>query len=360
MAYRISKPTIANPTTPANTTQIPGGPGYQSTTVIDSKGTQQQAGVPTLATGTTPGTGGAGTTGPSAGSGTTLDANGNPVTDQDAVAIISSELSSWGFGQDAIDWATQQIQSNNSIDQILYSMRQQPFYVNSIFGQVAKARAAAGLPAMTEAQILSYEDTATQVAQQAGMPAGMVTTDELVSLMGADVSTSELDARITQAYSAVAKADPNTLNALMQDYGLSQGQIAAYYLDPTKALPLIQNQFAAAQAQGAAVTAGYGPVGEDQAMLLAQLGVTQGQAQQGFTALAKQEQLFNALPGEQPGETPITQEVQLGAEFGGNAQDQQAITQEAQQREAVFQGNYHFAETQGKGITGLGTSQRSA
>jgi hypothetical protein len=335
------------------------GNGYTITGNTPTTGPEKAVGNVTY-TAPSASSGGAGTTGPSAGGSTTLDANGNPITDQDAVALISTELSSWGFGQDAVAWATQQIQSNNSIDQILYSMRQQPFYVNSIFGQVAAARSAAGLPAMTEAQILSYQDTAMQVAQESGMPPGMVTTPELVALMGADVSTTELDQRITDAFSAVAKADPNTLKSLQADYGLTQGQIAAYYLDPTKALPLIQNQFTAAQAQGAALTAGYGPVSASDAMLLAQLGVSQNQAQTGFTALAKQEQLFNALPGEQPGETPITQEVQLGAEFGGNAQDQQAITEQAQQREAVFQGNYHFAETQGKGITGLGTTERSA
>lgn len=299
---------------------------------------------------------------PSAGTTMTTDANGNPVTSQDATAILASELASWGFGSDAIAWATQQIQSNNSIDQILYSLRQQPFYVNSVFGQVAKARSAANLPAMTEAQILSYKDYAIGVAQQAGLPTGFITDNELVTLMGNDVSTAELDARITQGYVAASKSDSATLNALQQYYGVTQGQLAAYYLDPNRALPMIQQQFLAAQMGGAAVNTGYtqatgNQLSQSQAMQMAQLGTTQTQAETGFTALAKQAQLFAALPGSQ--EAAITEQQQLGAEFSGNAQDQQAIAARAQQREAVFQGNYHFAETQNRGITGLGSVPRN-
>ena len=294
---------------------------------------------------------------PPAGQGMTTDANGNPITDQDATAILQAELSSWGFGQDAQQWAAAQITSNNSIDQVLYSLRQQPFYTNSIFGQVAAARSANNLPAMTEAQILSYQDYATGVAQQAGLPAGFVNTPELVELMGKDVSTAELDARITTAYTDYAKSDPNTQAALQQDYGVTPGNAAAYFLDPDKALPVLQQQFTTAQMQGAAVTTGYGTINQQQGQLMAQLGTTQTQAETGFTDLAKEAQLFNQLPGE--GIPGITQDVQLGAEFGGNAQDQEAIKLKGEERAAPFAGNYHFAETQGRGITGLGSTPRN-
>src|SRR6185437_10895692 len=48
--------------------------------------------------------------GPNAGTSMTVDQNGNPITNQDATAILSQELTSWGFGQDAVDWASAQIQ----------------------------------------------------------------------------------------------------------------------------------------------------------------------------------------------------------------------------------------------------------
>jgi hypothetical protein len=294
---------------------------------------------------------------PPLGTGYTTDANGNPVTSGDAVAILSSELASWGFGQDAMDWAKAQIQSNNSIDQILFSLRNQPFYQNSIFGQVQTARTKAGLPAMTEAQILSYKDYAIGVAQQAGLPQGFITDSELTQLMGQDVSTAELDQRITQGYTAALKAPPDVLNQLQQYYGITPGHLAAYYLDPTRALPLLQQQFVAAQIGANATRTGFGGIDQATAMGLAQQGITDTTAKTGFTDLAKQAQLMGPLPGSH--EQAIVEGVQLGAEFSGNAQDQQAIAQRAQQRTAVFQGNYHFAETQNRGITGLGSVQRN-
>lgn len=294
---------------------------------------------------------------PPVGQGTTTDANGNPITQADAVAILSQELLSWGFGQDAVNWAQAQIQSNNSVDQILYSLRQQPFYVNSIFGQVAAARAKNGLPAMTESQILSYKDYAVGLAQQAGLPKGFISDQELQTLMGHDVSTAELDQRITQGYQAALKAPPDVLAELQTYYGVTPGHLAAYFLDPKKALPLIQQQFSAAQIGAEATRTGFGAIDANQAMGIAQLGVTDAQAKTGFTDLAKQAQLMAALPGS--AELGITQEQQLGAEFAGNAQDQQAIQRRAQERTAVFAGDYHFAETQNKGISGLGSVNRN-
>lgn len=294
---------------------------------------------------------------PPAGVTYTTDANGNLVPQGDAIAILSQELSSWGFGSDAITWATQQVTSNNSIDQVIYSLRQQPFYQNSIYGQVMKQRAAAGLPQMTEAQINAYKDYAVGLAQQAGLPQGFITDSEIAQLAGQDVSTSELDQRITQGYVQAIKAPPDVLNQLQTYYGVAPGDLAAYYLDPQRALPLIQQQFASAQIGAAAARTGYGQISQQQALGIAQLGKTEGEAVTGFTDLAKQAQLMQALPGSQ--EQNITQNQQLGAEFGGNAQDQQLIEQRKEQRLAPFEANFHFAETQNRGITGLGAVQRN-
>jgi hypothetical protein len=290
-------------------------------------------------------------------SATTTPSPGTSQAQTDAITIITTELTSWGFGQDAIDWATQQIQSNNSVDQVIYSMRQQPFYINSIFGEVAAARSAAGLPAMTEAQILAYKDSAIGVAQQAGLPPGFMTDQQLTELMGNDVSASELDARITQGYVQAMKSDPAVLHELKTYYGVTPGHLAAYWLDPKSALPILQQQFQSAQIGAQANKTGWGQLTEQQAHYLAQLGVTDAQAKTGFTDLAKQAQLFTSLPGTS--EEGVSLGVQLGAEFGGNAADIQAIQRAAQQRAAVFAGNFHYAETQNKGITGLGSVQRN-
>lgn len=294
---------------------------------------------------------------PPAGTGTVTDANGNPISTQDATALITSELTSWGFGQDAVNWVTGEIQSNKGVDQILSDLRSQPFYVNSIFGQTNAARQAKGLGDMTEAQILAYQDYAVGDLSQAGIPQGFLTQQELVSLMAGDVSTAELDARVTQGFVDASKADTDTKSVLANDYGVDIGNLAAYYLDPTKALPLLQQQFAAAQVGGAALRTGYGSLSADTLNQLAAQGITPDAAQTGFSDLAKQSPLFQPLPGSaQPG---ISQQVQLAAEFGGNAEDEALIKQAGDQRTAAFAGNYKFAETAGRGITGLGPAPQN-
>ncbi len=277
----------------------------------------------------------------------------------DAIAIITAELTSWGFGADAINWAVSQVQSNQSTNQILQSLRQQPFYQNSIFGQVAATRQRAGLPAMTESQILAYKDYAVGVMQQAGLPQGFINDSELVTLMGHDVSTSELDARITQEYVKAAQAPQDVRDTFDAWYGVQNGlgNLAAYYLDPQRAFPLLQQQLQSAQIGAVAARTGYGALTQETAMGLAQQGVTEAQAKTGFSKLSGEQQLFNALPGS--GEQGIAQQVQLAAEFGGNAQAEQEITQRQEQRQAVFQGGYKYAETAGRGITGLGPAPRN-
>ena len=278
-------------------------------------------------------------------------------TQADGIAILTNELTSWGFGQDAITWATQAIQSNQPVDAVLFNLRQQPFYQNSIFGQVAKARQSAGLAAMSESQILQYRDQLQGIAQQAGLPQGFITDSEVTSLLGQDVSMSEVDQRITQGYVAALKAPPDVRDQLQQYYGIDTGHLAAYYLDPQRALPILQQQFQAASIGAAATRTGFGAVDRATAEQLAQLGITEPQARTGFTDLAKQAQLFNALPGS--GEQGISQQVQLAAEFAGNAADQQQIAARQEERKATFEGGYRYAETQGKGITGLGPAQRN-
>jgi hypothetical protein len=295
---------------------------------------------------------------PGAGTGNNIfDANGNILPQADAEAILANELTSWGFGQDAIDWSKTVLTSNASIDQILFELRKQPFYVNSVYGKTNAGRTAAGLPTMSEAQINAYKDYAVGVSQQAGLPAGFMNDDQVVKLASMDVSTAELDARITQGLTKAMQSDPLTLDTLQNYYGVTPGHLAAYYLDPANALPMLQNQFLSAQIGSTAQRTGYGAINQPTAMGLAQLGVTPAQAQTGFTKLGTEAQLFGALPGT--AEQNIGQGVQLGAEFGGNAEDQMLIQQRAAQRQAAFAGSYKFAETAGRGMTGLGAAPRN-
>lgn len=193
-----------------------------------------------------------------------------------------------------------------------------------------------------------------QIARSAGLPQGFMTDSELTQLMGADVSTTELDQRVTNGYVKALQAPPEVKQALSDYYGLSTGGLAAYYLDPNKALPLLEKQLTSAQIGGASIRTGYGEVGQTTAEGLAAQGVTETGAQTGFGHLATLSPLFNPLPGES-GATPITQAEQLGSEFANNAQDQLLIKQASDTRKAVFQGGGRYDEST-KGLGGLGNA----
>lgn len=307
---------------------------------------------------TLPGTFSGPTTGAASGA-TTPPTGATQAAQNDAIGILSNELTTWGFGSDAIAWATSEVQSNKSVDQILFDLRQQPFYVNSIFGQTNAARTAAGLPVMSEADILNYKDTASQIARSAGLPQGFMTDAEMARLMGMDVSTSELSQRVTQEYVNATQALPVVRDELARMYNLSPDQItpgglAAYYLDPTKALPALHQQLQAATIGASAIQSGFGQIDRSYAEGLASQGVTADAARTGFSNVAREGQLYGQMPGQ--GSPLVTQAQALGAEFDKNAADITAVQQASDEAKSPFQGGGRFAEETG-GVSGLGRAQ---
>jgi hypothetical protein len=144
-------------------------------------------------------------------------------------------------------------------------------------------------------------------------------------------------------------------SALRNQFGLGDGDLAAYFLDPNRAQPLLQRTYNAAQIAGAGTRTGYN-VNADQDYRLVDQGVTAAQAQSGFSTLQQSQELFNPLTGHS-NEGAITTDQQLGAAFGGNAADQQQIDRRRQQRQAEFQDGGAFAANQ-QGMSGLGVAQK--
>src|SRR6185312_14012146 len=136
------------------------------------------------------------------------------------------------------------------------------------------------------------------LAQQEGFPQGFVTQDDISKSLLAGVSASELQQRFQDAGRIVNQLPTEDVNYLSSELGVSKGDLAAYWIDPSKALPLIEQKLAAAQVGGAAARAGI-DLGFGQANQLAALGVSGSQAQAGFGNLANAQQLFTPLPGQQ-------------------------------------------------------------
>ena len=150
-----------------------------------------------------------------------------------------------------------------------------------------------GLTAISEAEYLGLEDQYQNIMRNYGLPAEYYTRGDMGMQEGFnkfianDVSAAELEDRIMTAQSRVMNANPEVLASLKQFYpGITNGDILAYTLDPTKGLTDIKRKVTAAEIGGAATQAGLGLTGT-RAEELGAAGITKQQAQQGFQTIAE-------------------------------------------------------------------------
>jgi hypothetical protein len=150
-----------------------------------------------------------------------------------------------------------------------------------------------GLAAISEAEYLGLEDQYQNIMRNYGLPAEYYTRGDMGiqegfnKFIANDVSAAELEDRVLTAQSRVMNANPEVLASLKQFYpGITNGDILAYTLDPSKALTDIKRKVTAAEIGGAATQAGLGLTGARAEELGAQ-GITKAQAQQGFQTVAE-------------------------------------------------------------------------
>jgi hypothetical protein len=268
----------------------------------------------------------------------------------DAFGTLKAQLAQYGLSS-LSTFVYNEIVAGRSSDEVLRDLRGTPEFQQR-FPAIAD-REKKGLPALSPGEYVSTEKALYEQMRAAGLPTGFYdSTEDFHNLIAADVSPAELNARISAAKDATYNIPAEVANHLYSQFGLTQGSgaLASYFLDPDRALPLLQRQFEAAKIGGAADRVGYG-LSDPQAAQLAQQGITEQQAQQGFAGLAHDRQLFGALPGQ--GEQTITQQQQLGAAFGQDASAQDAIDQRRRSRQAQFADGGEFAATQ-RGVSGLG------
>jgi NADPH-dependent ferric siderophore reductase len=154
-------------------------------------------------------------------------------------------------------------------------------------------RIAKGLNALSEAEYIGLEDQYQNIMRNYGLPADyyargdMGTQEGFNKFIANDVSATELEDRVITAQSRVLNANPEVLAALKSYYpDITNGDILAYTLDPTKALTDIKRKVTAAEIGGAAAQAGLGITGT-RAGELGSAGITKAQAQQGFQTVAE-------------------------------------------------------------------------
>ena len=154
-------------------------------------------------------------------------------------------------------------------------------------------RIAKGLSALSPAEYVAIEDQYQNIMRNYGLPDSYYAKDTMgtqagfQTLLANDVSATELEDRVLTAQNRVKNANPEVAQALKAFYpDITNGDILAYTLDPSKGLDAIKRKVTAAEIGGAAIAQGL-TAGVTRAEELAGYGVTKEQAQQGYQTIAE-------------------------------------------------------------------------
>ena len=260
-----------------------------------------------------------------------------------ATAVLKALLSDYGLNA-LYDRVVGFIKDGYDPDAVMVLIRTTPEYKQRFPAMEALARQGR---AISEGEHIEYEKTASGLERRYGLPEGML-MGSVTDLLTNQVSAVELNDRVILASAASVQAPSEVKNTFMDYYGISEGGLTAYFLDPEKATPLLEKQYAAsligveASRQGVGIDV-YG------AENLQSLGVTQEQARQGFGQVSRSMGLTQGR-----GDVVNQQQLISGA-FNQDEQSLAAIERASKARTGRFQQGGGFS-TSTEGVAGLGTA----
>jgi len=171
-------------------------------------------------------------------------------TSASAYELMVATLREWGLESLAPD-VLALIQEGYTNDVIALRLQDTNAYKTRFAGN--EARRKAGLPVLSPREYLATEAAYRQILESNGMPPGFYDhPDDFAGWIGSDVSPSEINERVGLAVNAAQRVDEGTKEAFRSLYGVGTNDLAAYFLDRERALPLVQKQARAASIAGAA------------------------------------------------------------------------------------------------------------
>lgn len=278
---------------------------------------------------------------------------------KDARNTIKAVLATYGLGGLADKlynlYATGEINIDNP-DALIFAIRNEDEYKTRFAANAARAKK--GLAELDPGSYIELENSYRRLLQSNGLPTGFYDqTDDFKALLEGDVSPSELQDRVQNGFRAVQDADPEVKRQMQELYGVNDAGLAAYFLDPTKAAPILTRQAEAAKIAARAKQQANLQLGFATAEEIAARGITAQEAEAGFTALGLQQGLFTEMAGEEA----LTQQEKVGAALGYDVAAQTKLAQRKGQRKAPFAGGGGFTKTTGTTSgtieTGLGEAQ---
>ena len=202
--------------------------------------------------------------------------------------------------------------------------------------------------AISEAAYIDFERNAAGLERAYGLPAGMLGKDSVTNLITNEVSAQELENRVTMAAAGAFQASQEVRDTFRDYYGIESGGLTAYFLDPAKALPLLNKQYASAQIGAEAQMQDFA-IASGMAERLNEAGITQQEARQGFAQTARQRGFTQGR-----GDT-VTQDQLVSGTFMNDEKSKSAIERVQKSRKGQFEQGGGFASS-AAGVGGLGSA----
>lgn len=222
---------------------------------------------------------------------------------RDAFALIQDTMKSFGFTDSEIAQLTafaetQIMDVNIGPNQGILNMKALSVYQARFSGN--QTRLKAGKNALSEADYLAQENAYGEYMKAYGVQS-LATRDQFATLIGNDISGTELNKRLNLAVDRVKNSDPEILKQLKTYYPtITDADLVTYFLKPADALPDLEKKVATSEISAAAVGQGFASDMTGAAGLQA-LGVTRDKALTGYqdikTVLPLSEKL-SAIYGE--------------------------------------------------------------
>lgn len=272
-----------------------------------------------------------------------IDAANEARRQQNAIATMESLLKQYGM-ESLYNTVVNYIKAGYDADAVSVLIRTTPEYKQRFPAMEALAKKGRSI---SEAEYISYEQTAAGLERRYGLPTGMLMTN-VTDLLTNEVSAAELNDRVLLASAAALQSPQDIKDTFKNYYGIDQGGMTAYFLDPDIATPLLEKQYASAVIGTEAARQGVG-INAYGAENLQALGITQEQARTGFGEVAASRGLT-----EGRGDI-VTEETLIQGRLAGSQQAQRDIERAAMGRLGRFQGGGEFLQTQ-QGVVGLGSA----
>lgn len=277
-----------------------------------------------------------------------LDTTGVPDA-ASAKGILKAGLAQYGLEgvYDALwtKYTRGEIDTTNS-DAFIYSLKDEPVYKQRFAAN--EIRKAKGLPELLPSTYIAMEQEYKNVMSYNGLSQSYYGDQaKLEKLIGGDVSTNELNNRLRDAYRVVKDAPADVTEKLRTMYGLTDGDILSYFLDPEQARKDMTAADYKIQAQ-AALTAAKAQrqaglqVGTPFAEKVARAGLTDIQQTNAFESVAGMRELGRAAQTE----AGLSQEQLAGQALGLDAEAKRKLDELKRQKVANLGGGGSFSQRQ--------------